>query len=129
MPFSTILVDAPEGVFVDLGFLENLGHPVLLCHGPGDGACPIIETGHCTMAEQAHGIVFMLDLDQPEHREILARYRDLLRPDLPIAVVVSDPSQAITYAELLTGFRVWDHSPAAGDLDALAAEVEAEDLT
>ena len=129
MPFSTILVDAPEGTMVDLGFLQNLGHPVLVCHGPDGAACPILDTGHCTLAEQAHGIVFMLDLDRPEHRQILATYKELLRPDLPIAVVVSDASQAVTYADLLAGFRVWDHAPAPGDLDALAAEVEAEELT
>lgn len=129
MPFSTILIDAPDGSSVDLGFLEHLGHPVLVCHGPEGSACPITETGHCTMAEQAHGIVFMLDLDRPQHREILSRYRQVLREDLPIGVVVSDPAQAAEHADLLAGFRVWDHAPAAGDLDALAAEVEAEDLT
>ena len=128
MPFSTILIDAPDGSSVDLGFLESLGHPVLVCHGPEGSPCPLVETGHCTMAEQAHGIVFMLDLDREQHREILGRYRELLRPDLPIGVVVSDRDQAAKYADILEGFRVWDHTPAAGDLDALAAEVEAEDL-
>jgi len=128
MSFSTILIDAPDGSSVDLGFLESLGHPVVVCHGPGEHACPIVETGHCTMAEQAHGIVFMLDLDRSEHREILGRYRELLREDLPIGVVVSDRGQASRYADLLEGLRVWDHTPAAGDLDALAAEVESEDL-
>lgn len=129
MAFSTILIDAPDGTSVDLGFLENLGHPVLVCHGPEGAPCPMLDTGHCSMAEAAHGIVFMLDLERPQHREILKRYKTLLRPDLPIGVVVSDASQATKYADLLEGFRVWDHTPAPGDLDAIAAEVEAEELT
>lgn len=70
--------------------------------------------------------MFELDLDRPQHRAILARYKDSLRSDLPIRVVVQ-PDQATKYAELLKGLKVLDHIPVAGDLDALAAEVEAAD--
>jgi hypothetical protein len=126
MDESKILIDAPAGSGVDTAFLESLGHPVSMCEGPHGTACPIVETGHCPVAEDAHGIVFMLDLDLAEHRQVLDAYRSRLRADLPIGVVVESRSQATRYADLLAGFRVWDHVPAAGDLDALAAEVESE---
>lgn len=127
MDESKILIDAPDGMDVDIGFLESLGHPVLHCKGPEGVECPIVETGSCPIAEEAHGIVFMLDLDQEKHRKVLDAYRSRLREDLPIGVVVKDRTQATRYAAQLAGYRVWDHVPAAGDLDALAAQVEAED--
>jgi hypothetical protein len=97
----------------------------MVCNGPKAGMqCPILTGEGCELAEGANGIVFEFDLDRPEHRAILRRYKSSLRHDVPIRVVVS-PDQAIEYAELLKGLRVWKHTPAAGDLDALAAEVEA----
>ena len=42
-------------------------------------------------------------------------------------VVVENREQAEKYASTLAGYRVWDHVPAAGDLDALAAQVESEE--
>ncbi len=125
---STILIDIPDGQEVDEQFLRDTGHPVVVCHGPTGDDCPIVTTGHCPLAEEAHGIVFMLDLERPHHRDILEQYRTVLREDLPIGVVVRDREQAYQYADLLVGLRVWDHLPAAGDLDALAAEVEAADM-
>jgi hypothetical protein len=70
--------------------------------------------------------VFELDLDRPQHRAILNRYKDSLRSDLPIRVVVR-PEQLTKYADVLRGLKVLDHVPVAGDLDGLAAEVEAAD--
>lgn len=128
MEASKILVDAPAGVDVDVGFLESLGHPVLHCGGPEGVECPIVETGSCPIAEDAHGIVFVLDLENEQHRRVLDAYRTHLREDLPIGVVVKDREQATRYARELAGYRIWDHVPAAGDLDALAAEVESEDI-
>lgn len=121
-----ILFDIPEGeVPVDQEFLEHLGHPVLICHGPSPGhLCPILKEEGCPLAEHAEGIVFGLDLDRPQHRAILKRYKELLRGDVPIHVVVR-PGQELQYAELLKSLKVWTHTPVAGDLDALAAEVEA----
>ena len=45
---------------------------------------------------------------------------------MPIRVMVQ-PGQEEQYAALLRGVRVWTHTPVAGDLDAIAAEVEAAD--
>jgi len=125
---SYILFDIPGGETpVDREFLERLGHPVEVCGGPGEGVCPLVEGKGCPLAERAHGVVFELDLDEPKHRAILRKYKSHLRDDLPIRVAVR-PGQAEKYAELLQGLKVLAHTPVAGDLDALAAEVEAADM-
>ncbi len=120
-----ILVDAPDASKVDRAFIESLGHHVTSCAGPQEGPCPLVDGGTCELAEDAHGIVFMLDLEQPEHRQVLSAYRERLREDLPIGVVVRDRSQALEHASLLGGLRVWTDVPGVGDLDALVAEVDA----
>ncbi|HIE21578.1 MAG TPA: hypothetical protein EYP73_03125, partial [Acidimicrobiia bacterium] len=81
---SVVLVDIPAGEAVDVAFLENLGHPVVICHGPAEGTlCPILSGEGCPKAEQAHGIVFLLDLERPQHRAILKRYKEALPEDVP----------------------------------------------
>jgi len=118
-------VTPAEGDF-DRAFLEKLGHPVLVCHGPDWGkACPVIK-GDCAMVESAHGVVFQLDLDRPQHRVILKRYQEILPEDTPITAVVRH-DQRVRYAELLRNVHVLEHEPTAADLDGLAAEVEAVD--
>lgn len=124
---SLILVDVPHGESLAADFLEDLGHPVLLCHGPAHATlCPILSGKGCTMVEGAHGIVFELDLERPQHRAILKRYKEVVRDDVPIRVVVTQ-EQTVKYSELLKGVRVWTHRPNVGDLDGFAAEVEAAD--
>lgn len=124
---SRILFDTPEKEPADIAFLEGLGHEVTVCHGPDHGKlCPILSGAGCELVETAHGIVFELDLDRPQHRAILAAYRRNIREDIPIRVVVK-PGQVGAYPELLNGLHVWTRRPAAGDLDGLAAEVEAMD--
>lgn len=109
---------------MDAAFLEHLGHRVMVCPGPRAGTvCPILTGEGCELAENASGIVFELDLDTPQHRAILKRYKTSLRPDLPISVVVTH-DQASRYADLLAGLSVMTHPPVAGDLDAMAAQVE-----
>ncbi len=129
VPDSPILFDIPEGIPTDAEFLEGLGHEVLICHGPpANSRCPILTEEGCRIVEAAHGIVFQLDLDRTQHREILARYKEVLPDDTPIWAVVR-PDQPSRYAELLSGVKVLNHNPVAGELDALAAEVEAADST
>lgn len=126
---GVILVDVlsgAEGEF-DRSFLERSGHPVLMCEGPAKGTiCPILAGKSCDLFEDAHGIVFDLDLDVPEHREILQRYRQLARPDLPIRAVLR-PGQKEKYADLLHEVEVWVDEPNVASLDGFAAEVEAAD--
>lgn len=124
---SYVLFDIPAGDRpVDADFLARLGHPVQVCNGPGDGACPLVEGKGCPLARNAHGIVFELDLDNPKHQEVLSTYREKLRDDVPLRVVVR-PGQEAEFAPLLKGIKVWTHEPVAGDLDAMAAEIEAAD--
>lgn len=123
-----VLFDIPIGEKpVDSEFLVRLGHPVETCHGPdGEHTCPLVEGKGCPLAENAHGVVFELDLERPEHQEILAKYKEGLREDIPIRVSVQ-PGQEQKFAPLLKGVKVWTHTPVAGDLDAFAAEVEASE--
>ena len=127
--------DLPEGVILDVSpgyeafekeFLETLGHPVLVCHGPGVHVCPLLEEGGCELLDAAHGVVFQLDLDREYHRDILARYTQVLPEGMPIRVVVP-PDQVDRYRDLLAEVQVWTHSPTAGELDGFAAQVEAAD--
>ncbi len=125
-----ILLDVTSGGDVfDQAMLERLGHPVRVCHGPDHGAlCPILAGKSCRDFEDAHGILFELDLDRPQHRAIVRRYRELARQDVPIRVVVS-PEHAERYADELRGIEVLTHSSTVADLDGFAAEVEAADRT
>ena len=124
-----ILIDVAPGAAADFDqqFLERSGHPVVVCHGPGEGTlCPILSGVGCHDVDDAHGIVFVLDLDRPQHRAILDRYRDVVRADVPIRAVVR-PGQRRQYQQLLDRVEVWEHEPTVADLDGFAAEVEAVD--
>ncbi|MEA1902697.1 MAG: hypothetical protein U9N56_04140 [Actinomycetota bacterium] len=124
---SVILVDIPDGETTDVAFLEGLGHSVVVCHGPEDKTlCPLLAGEGCRMAEGAHGVVFLLDLDRPQHRAILKQYKDILRDDIPLRVKVT-PEQASQYSSLLWGIHTWTDLPGTGDLDGFAAEVETAD--
>jgi hypothetical protein len=126
---GVILIDVAPGVGADFdrSFLEKTGHPVVMCHGPAHASlCPILSGVGCQDVMDAHGIVFVLDLDRPQHRAILDRYRDVVRDDVPIRAVVK-PGQRERYAQLLDRVEVWEHEPTAADLDGFAAEVEAAD--
>ncbi len=118
-------VTPADGDF-DRDFLEKLGHPVLVCHGPEMGhLCPILKDG-CEMVNSAHGVVFQLDLERPQHRAILKRYQEVVAEDVPIVVVVRE-GQRSKFGELLTDVHIWEHEPTASELDGFAAEVEAAD--
>ena len=126
---GVVLLDVSPGDAgeFDRATLERMGHPVLVCHGPSpDELCPLMGGHGCPKFEQAHGIVFKLDLDRDQHRAIVRRYRQLARPDVPIRVLVS-PAEAERYAELLQDVEFWSHEPNVADLDGFAAEVEAAD--
>jgi hypothetical protein len=111
----------------DRATLERMGHPVLVCHGPSaEASCPLLGGHGCPKFEQAHGIVFKLDLAREQHRAIVRRYRQLARPDVPIRVLVAR-ADAERHAELLQDVELWTHEPNVADLDGFAAEVEAAD--
>ena len=78
------------------------------------------------MVEGAHGVVFQLDLDRPQHRAILQRYREVLADDVPLWVSVR-PGQEVEYAERLADVRVVVGDLGVTELDGLAALVDAAD--
>jgi len=121
-----ILLDMEAGgdATFEASFLERNGHPVRPCPGPGEGICPILDGRGCELFETAHGVIFQLDLDRPQHRAIVEKYRALAGDELPIRVVVR-PGQAERYAELLAEVEVWEHDPSVAELDGFVAEVEA----
>ncbi len=120
-------VTPADGEF-DRDFLQKLGHPVLVCHGPEQGhLCPILKDG-CGMVDAAHGVIFQVDLERPQHRAILRRYQEVVADDIPIVAVVR-PGQRERYRELLQGVQTWEHEPTVSELDGFAAEVEAADRT
>jgi hypothetical protein len=128
-PESAVLLDVSRGEAgeFDRATLERMGHPVLVCHGPSEEVlCPLLGGHGCPKFEQAHGIVFKLDLGRDQHRQIVRRYRQLARPDMPIRVLAT-PADAERYAELLQDVEFWTHEPNVADLDGFAAEVEAAD--
>lgn len=61
-----------------------------------------------------------------QHRDIVERYRQLGRDDLPIRVVVT-AEQAEQFPQLLEEVETWGHEPGVAELDGFAAEVEAAD--
>src|SRR6202521_1420090 len=102
-----VLLDttSPSDEAFDVSFLERNGHPVVVCHGPeADAGCPLVGGQGCEMFDMAHGIVFQLDLDEPENRAILEQYRQL-NAEIPIRVVVR-PAQLERYRELLSRFEI-----------------------
>jgi hypothetical protein len=119
------VLDGDEERF-DVSFLERIDHPVIVCHGPAPGTvCPLLAEGTCEKYQHAHGIVFELDLDDAQHRAIVAKYR-MLNPEIPIRVVV-DSDQLERYHHLIAGVQAWLRLPSVADLDGFAAEVEAAD--
>lgn len=125
---GAILIDVTGSgdVVFDRDLLSRFGHPVMVCHGPEDSACPLLSGSNCELVDQAHGVMFELDLDQPVHRALLRRYQDILAEDVPIRAVVR-PGQEHTYADLLERVQVWTKPPDAAQLDGFAAGVEAYD--
>ncbi|HEY5013549.1 MAG TPA: hypothetical protein VIK61_12700 [Acidimicrobiia bacterium] len=123
-----ILLDVSSGGNgFDRELLERFGHAVKVCHGPDHATlCPLLAGKGCADFEQAHGVLFELDLDRPQHRAILRRYRELARPDVPIRAIVTT-EQATRYADELRDIEVLTHDPSVADLDGFASQVEAVD--
>jgi hypothetical protein len=121
-----ILLDVSAGTGdFDRSMLARFGHPVRMCHGPEHATlCPLLAGKGCADFAEAHGVIFELDLDRPQHRAIVQRYREIARPDVPIRVVTT-AEQAERYAEELRGIEVLTHASTVADLDGFAAEVEA----
>jgi hypothetical protein len=124
---SGLILDVtPHDQPIDKNLLEQMGHPVQVCHGPAWGHVCSIVTGNCPMVDSAHGIVFRLDLDRQVHRVILRRYQETVDDDIPLAVVVA-PGQEEEYADILAGVQVWIDEPTLAELDGFSAQTQAAD--
>ena len=111
----------PEELAWEQEWLERLELPVITCTGPHKtGACPLLQGKPCGKVDKADGILFQLDLDREDHREILKIYAETL--DVPIRVVVNEEHQ-LQYADLLRGVEVFTPPVGPSALDAFAAEV------
>jgi hypothetical protein len=119
-----LVVDADaESLESERRFLEAaLEDSAVVCRGPrGESQCPLL-TGHdCSLIHKADGILFELDLDREEVRQILGRYVETL--DVPIRVVAT-PDQVSRYSSLLDEVEVVNPPLGPAGLDAFAAEVE-----
>lgn len=101
-----VLTVAAEGDDVSRARLEDMGHMVLSCRGPEqNGCCSLLETGECHLAAMADGILFELDLDVAENREILHLYRTEIGRTTPVRVLLK-PGQAERHRDLLADVDV-----------------------
>src|SRR5579871_5547290 len=104
-----ILLVVPEGADdFTASVLERLEHAVTTCHGPAPGTvCPLLHGDGCEWFEEAHGIVFSLDLSRPAHRAIVKAYEDAAAAagrDVPMRVVVP---RGATIPPDLEGILAW----------------------
>ena len=75
-------VTAGAGAF-DRDLLERFGHAVRVCHGTEHGTlCPLLAGRGCSDFTEAHGVIFELDLDRPQQRAVVRRYRELARAEI-----------------------------------------------
>ena len=103
-------------------FIGRLEDHVIGCRGPrNEGGCPILRGDHCSKIRAADGVLFQLNLDRPDHRAILWRYKKLL--DVPIRVVCTK-EQEEKWSLLLADVEVVNPPVGPAALDAFSAEVE-----
>ena len=126
---GTVLLVVPEDADQFTAcILQKLEHRVITCHGPtGRHDCPLVHGQGCAWFNEAHGIVFALDLRLPEHAAIVRHYEDLAASagrELPIRVIVPAGSDAPT---TLGDVPTWYGDPTVAQLDGFAALVEATD--
>ena len=126
---GTVLLVVPEDADdFTASILEKLEHGVITCHGPtGRHDCPLVHGQGCAWFNEAHGIVFALDLRLREHAAIVRHYEDLAASagrELPIRVIVPAGSDA---PSRLGDVPTWYGDPTVAQLDGFAALVEATD--
>jgi hypothetical protein len=115
----------PEDLRWESGWLKStLDLPVVTCAGPHEVRdCPLLKGERCGKVARADGILFQLDLDREDHREILEIYADSV--EVPVRAVVTKEQQE-RYPELLQKVEVVNPPIGPAALDAFAAEVQAE---
>ena len=121
---DTVLVDCRSELSWETDLLRQRGHDVVYCPGSPLGAsCPILGGDFCAKVAAASGVIFDLDLDRAEHRAILAKYRGLLGPEIPIRVLIRE-DQVAAYPELFEPVQMWIERPTPADVIEFAAALE-----
>jgi hypothetical protein len=125
---ATVILDVnPDGRALarEEDFLRKLDLPVETCYGPDrEGGCPLLRGEACRKIEIADGVIFQLDLDQPRHRRLLAKYARYFEDQgVPIRAVVTSDQKA-RWANLLRLVDVWTPPIGVSKLDGFASEVE-----
>lgn len=123
---STILRVGDPDERSSVTVLEASGAAVLECDGPNGSTCPLVEGQGCSLVDDAAGIVFELDLDDPYNREILRCYRERSGPRTPIQVIAS-PDRRERHRDSLTGVPVMSE-PAVPALANFVDRVELADM-
>ena len=93
-----VVVENPDfGVgFAVERVLESAGCEVAVCGGPDEligHACPLVFSESCDLVSGADLVVHSLNLDRPEHVEVLRALRSR-HPDTPVIVEVPGPTAA-----------------------------------
>ncbi len=105
-------------------FLGRLEVHVVTCSGPQrPEACPLLKGKQCPKVTHADGVLFQLDLDRDDHREILSQYVERL--DVPIRAVIKEGQRA-RYPDLLSKVEITEGPPGPAMLDGFEAEVESQ---
>lgn len=123
-----ILIDSPDETSLEeeAKFYRDLGHPVEMCMGPEsrEDGCPLLTGRPCPLVENADGVIFQLNLDVPENRQVLAKYISYFDDlGVPVRVVVTE-EQKQRWAKLLNLVEVWTTPVTVDKLDGFSAEVE-----
>ena len=124
-PFVVIENGDAEAREVQAQSLQRGGFRVSTCPGPHHlrGGCPLAETGDCWLICHADAVVYDLDLDDDEDREVLwllqARY-----PHVPV-VVELPTSVALRNRHVLAGCNVIPPYSPEHLVDAVRAALDA----
>jgi hypothetical protein len=122
---KSIILDVnpdPDALQWEEDWLERQDVDVVRCGGPHTpGDCPLLEGKACGKIVKADGILFQLNLERSDHRQILKTYSETL--DIPVRAVVSEADRD-RYRDLLAEVEVVTPPMGPAALDAFASEVE-----
>lgn len=110
----------PEALHWEDDWLGRQDVDVVTCSGPHEVECPLLQGKPCGKIAKVDGILFQLNLQRADHREILRTYAENL--DIPIRAVVSEGDKE-EFADLLADVEVVTPPVGPSSLDGFAAEV------
>lgn len=79
----TVVDVSAWGEAIDMAQVAAVGDPILVCFGThGDDLCPLDDTGRGWPGD--HGVVFDTVAGRQGDEDFVARFRELVRPNVPI---------------------------------------------